>query len=272
MDDEGRAAGPGAAAHRAPEGVRGAHTTTGRQHGRLRRRARRGPCGGGRRGWRDRRGCACAGGSRGSWTDGGCSAGRCACSRLLHGVWRAAGQRTEVSGQRSGAPARHPGGADGVTGGPGSDRSTVRARRAPGQTTGALRRDSALGARGRPVLGGADGPPDVLRDEAPDRPPRGGSVRGPTRRRSVEGPAGRAGSTLATVGRTGAGGGGRPGGAWPRPGPGVLPTGVDNSVDRAVRLGRAFVAGLHGPRPGALAAPTGAGRTSGAGAGRGEGA
>jgi hypothetical protein len=47
---------------------------------RLRPRARRGPCGDGRTGWRAPRGCACAAGIRASWHDDGCSAGTCACS------------------------------------------------------------------------------------------------------------------------------------------------------------------------------------------------
>ena len=57
-------------------------------HG-LRRRARSGPCDDGRRGWRGPRGCACAGGSRGSWPGDGCSAGRSACSRCSLIWWRA---------------------------------------------------------------------------------------------------------------------------------------------------------------------------------------
>ena len=40
-----------------------------------------GPWRDGSRGWRGRHGCACAAGSRGSSRAGGCSAGRCACSR-----------------------------------------------------------------------------------------------------------------------------------------------------------------------------------------------
>jgi hypothetical protein len=48
---------------------------------RLRLTAQSGPCGGERPGSRDPPGCAFAGGSRGSWPDGGCSAERCACSR-----------------------------------------------------------------------------------------------------------------------------------------------------------------------------------------------
>src|SRR5690606_29233310 len=46
-----------------------------------RQRGRRGPCDGGSPGWRGRRGCACAAGNHGSSHDGGCSAGRSACSR-----------------------------------------------------------------------------------------------------------------------------------------------------------------------------------------------
>ena len=49
---------------------------------RLRPTACRGPWLGGRRGRRGRHGCACAAGNRGSSHAGGCSAGRCACSRL----------------------------------------------------------------------------------------------------------------------------------------------------------------------------------------------
>ena len=47
----------------------------------VRRRASRDPCADDRRGSTGPRGCASAAGSRGSWTDGGCSAGTCACSR-----------------------------------------------------------------------------------------------------------------------------------------------------------------------------------------------
>jgi hypothetical protein len=49
---------------------------------RLRPTACRDPWCGGQKGWHARPGCACAAGSRGSWHAGGCSAGRCACSRL----------------------------------------------------------------------------------------------------------------------------------------------------------------------------------------------
>ncbi len=46
----------------------------------VRPRAASDPWPGGRPGWRDRRGCASAGGTRGSSPADGCSAGRCACS------------------------------------------------------------------------------------------------------------------------------------------------------------------------------------------------
>lgn len=55
----------------------------------VRRRVRRGPCGGGRRGSPARRGCSCGDGSRGSWPGDGCWAERCACSRWATSVvWR----------------------------------------------------------------------------------------------------------------------------------------------------------------------------------------
>lgn len=48
----------------------------------VRQRARSGPCGDERPGSRGRRACSYAAGSRGSWHDAGCSAGRSACSRV----------------------------------------------------------------------------------------------------------------------------------------------------------------------------------------------
>ena len=51
----------------------------------------------GGRGWRGRPGCACAAGSRGSSRAGGCSAGRCACSRqnsVFIGATTSRGHRT----------------------------------------------------------------------------------------------------------------------------------------------------------------------------------
>ena len=50
---------------------------------RLRPTGGRGPWRGAPTGWRGRHGCACAAGSRGSSRAGGCSAGRCACSRQV---------------------------------------------------------------------------------------------------------------------------------------------------------------------------------------------
>ena len=47
----------------------------------VRRRASRDPCADGRRGSPGPHGSASAAGTRGSWTDAGCSAGTCACSR-----------------------------------------------------------------------------------------------------------------------------------------------------------------------------------------------
>ena len=55
--------------------------STGDEGARLRRRAWRDPCRGGRTGSRDPRGSASGAGSRGYGCDAGCSAGRCACSR-----------------------------------------------------------------------------------------------------------------------------------------------------------------------------------------------
>ena len=57
-----------------------------------------GPCGGARKGSRDQRGCACAGGNRAPCDGGGCSAGTYACSRALPSVSdRVTKTRTGVS-------------------------------------------------------------------------------------------------------------------------------------------------------------------------------
>ena len=71
--------------------------------------ARRGPYGDGRPEWLDRRGCASAGGSRGSWPGDGCWAERCACSRVsLHCrqllVWCSL---VQSAGRRPAAPANY---------------------------------------------------------------------------------------------------------------------------------------------------------------------
>lgn len=85
-------------ADRRPEVVTCPQPVRCRQHRTvLRRTARRDPCGVGRRGWRDRRGCAYAGGTRGSWPGDGCWAGTYACSRLIslhqRGTGRTSGAR-----------------------------------------------------------------------------------------------------------------------------------------------------------------------------------
>ncbi len=87
MDDEERAARPASSAYRGRKVLAPPQTIVVRQHGMdllvvrlLRPTGGRDPCHGGTRESRGRHGCACAGGSRGSSRDGGCSAGRCACS------------------------------------------------------------------------------------------------------------------------------------------------------------------------------------------------
>ena len=85
MDDEGARPCPPTASHghaelgAAAEAVGCGEHDAGRRR-RVRRRARRGPCGGARRGWRGPHAYACAAGSRASWPGAGCSAGRSACS------------------------------------------------------------------------------------------------------------------------------------------------------------------------------------------------
>ena len=76
----------------------------------VRPRAARAPWSGGLRGWRVRRGCACATGSRGSWPDDGCWAGTCACSLV-----GSSGGRSAVPGpQETGAGGCSCGSADAV--------------------------------------------------------------------------------------------------------------------------------------------------------------
>jgi hypothetical protein len=84
MDDERLAPAPAPAADHGGEVARRTQPSRGRKHVRAARKVRqtalRGPYGDAQRGWHARRGCACAAGSRGSWPDVGCSAGKCACS------------------------------------------------------------------------------------------------------------------------------------------------------------------------------------------------
>ena len=81
VDDQSRAADAPTPADGRGELVPTGEPGAGRQHrrGRVRPIAARGPCGGDRRGWRARPGCASAAGSRACVPGGGCSAGRCAC-------------------------------------------------------------------------------------------------------------------------------------------------------------------------------------------------
>ncbi len=113
----------------------------------VRRKAQRGPCDGGRPGWRGRRGCACAAGSRGSSRDDGCSAGKYACSRV--------GSRLKTHPQHmgtldSGWPAGS--GACEIAAAWQADRRTLRGRRVPGQTGRRPRtRDPRLSTNPQPL-------------------------------------------------------------------------------------------------------------------------
>ena len=86
----------------AAQAVRCREHDAGRRRG-VRRRVRRGPCGGARRGWRGPRECASAAGSRASWPGAGCSAGRSACSpvRLSTHDCRGSGNRNAGWRQRA---------------------------------------------------------------------------------------------------------------------------------------------------------------------------
>lgn len=96
MGDEGWLYAFGATTDRVPEVIPAAHALNAREQ-RIRQTTWRGPCGGGPRGSRGRRGCACEGGSHASWHDDGCSAGKYACSRCVpHGS-----QSGPVDGHRS---------------------------------------------------------------------------------------------------------------------------------------------------------------------------
>jgi len=90
VDDHRAAPGPAPTANRCGEVSAAPQSLRRGQHDyldirpdqrRLRPTACRGPWRGGWRGWRGRHGYACAAGNRGSSRDGGCSAGKCACSR-----------------------------------------------------------------------------------------------------------------------------------------------------------------------------------------------
>jgi hypothetical protein len=100
VQHQGVAGGSTTCAHAASErltrgepGSQGQHDGRRRdaQRDRVRRRACCGPCGGGPRGSRGRRGYASADGTRAPCGGGGCSAGRCACSRVFSDGVRALG-------------------------------------------------------------------------------------------------------------------------------------------------------------------------------------
>jgi hypothetical protein len=102
MGDEGWLRAFGSTTDRVPEVIPAAHALNACEQ-RIRQTAWRGPCGVGQRGSRGRRGCACGGGSRASWHDDDCSAGKCACSRCCpFDVW----SLTDLSLGRSTATAR----------------------------------------------------------------------------------------------------------------------------------------------------------------------
>ena len=89
VDDQTPGAGTQTALDHRSEVCCGSQTGVCRQHdaatsgdrAELRPRSRCGPCDDAQTESSDRRGCACADGSRGPWPGGGCSVERCACSR-----------------------------------------------------------------------------------------------------------------------------------------------------------------------------------------------
>ena len=199
------------------------------QHGvGLRRRARSGPWRGGPTGWRDPHGCASAGGSRGSWPDDGCSAGKYACSR---------GSPLLV---RPGWPAECLGGWSAAIGGPRQERRWSH-RRSRG-VTGMRKRPTGLvkGTRARRAGSNSRRPPGIPAALAPVRPAGGGDT---PRCRAQFGRArpifGRFGCRVAAAVVT----------VPPRPIP--FPQVVDNRVDKAccgrTRGPRARAADQHRP-------------------------
>jgi hypothetical protein len=177
VDDDGGRAGPSTGPDRPSEGLtigesmrRGQHEDSRPGEPGLRRPGSCGPCADGSTRWRGRRGCACAGGNRGSCDDDGCSAGTYACSRAsLSMVFRdvhAGGSAARPYGWHRSAGTAHPRTSEASVvdmrhrSTPG-DRPTVRGRFRQGQT-------AADDASVKPV------------DEALPAPPRACYVR-PTR-------------------------------------------------------------------------------------------
>ena len=122
--------GPATAAeHRSELGPR-PQPLSGRQHERgatLRPTVPGGPCRGGRRGWRDPRGCASAAGSRGSSPGAGCSAETSACSQLYLQVRAWDRRDTPTSPKHFRAAQKGPDRPGASDRGYGLDRSTVKA-------------------------------------------------------------------------------------------------------------------------------------------------
>ena len=154
-----RRTGAASAADGATEVVGPPHAAVGGKHGRA--------CGSGRelraalaatrrRGSRGRHGCACAAGSRASSPDGGCSAGRCACSRRLQGARSQRTCDTRDSTNGAGLPTRRhrqPRARErrdaSTQPRPTLDRTTVRRRPGRGQTAGSAEHATAVPADAR---------------------------------------------------------------------------------------------------------------------------
>jgi hypothetical protein len=101
MDDQTTAPGAATTADDGREVVSPPQALICREHGQPYRLLR--PKGGralwrdARREWRDRHGCACAAGTRGSWHADGCSAGTCACSLSMPSVQSRSAGRSDGS-------------------------------------------------------------------------------------------------------------------------------------------------------------------------------
>lgn len=112
VHDDGRGTDPSALSYGAGEVVARTHPHRLRQHRSspptgsaasghrsIRPTAERGPCGGGRSARRARRGCASGDGNHGYGCGAGCSAGKCACSRVYSDVVRVYWTDARVQGR-----------------------------------------------------------------------------------------------------------------------------------------------------------------------------
>ncbi len=144
MDDQQRAARPASTAYGRSEILAPPQPILGGQHDirpeAIRRTGGRGPWRDGSRGSRDRRAYASADGSRGSWHDGGCSAGKCACS--LRGSRRV----SDPAGRRLAVTVR-PRKARGPNGSPLDDRPAVRTPEDPRPSVGRRQQPSTTRPR-----------------------------------------------------------------------------------------------------------------------------